>query len=792
MIELDAFVEATRTVCGRNLNPPQLACVRHPTDTALMIVAGPGSGKTTVLVLRALRHMLVDAMPPEAVLITTFTRKGAGEIRSRLIDWGLKLVEYFKLQAQSAGDAALLSRLEALDVNAIKAGTFDSFCQEWLGKTRRVGTPAPVMLEQFAADFVYRRRVFAPTYSERGGNHKPTLDPYLAQYNFDGEMPKNQGVAGNLSISVNHRLLQDLVDIEAYRQEGEAQRLQAEMLQTYRERLGAQQLFDFSLCAHHVLQELRDGNLYPALGPIRALLVDEYQDTNPLQEAVYFELVRHARCAVAVVGDDDQALYRFRGATVELFTNFQQRYAQAIAGSQSHLIYLVTNHRSTPEIVQFVNNFVSHDTEFAAARVAGKPSLQHANASRGVPVLGMFRATKEDLASDLAGLLHEVFEGSGRVIRSTGINLQGDPSDGSIGDAVLLTSSAREYKDSKDGPTPCLPALLREELSRQGLGVFNPRGQDLRDLLNVQRLLGLISLCIDGDGSIASPLFLTGDTRRFLPAWRDAATAFIGTNPPPNSSSGSLAKFVHDWQTKSSSKNWPDEVPLLDLLYKLIAWMPVFQNDPEHLVYLEAIMRCVAQGAHYSAYGFGVHREQPHYERSRASVVRDLLEPIAQKSIDIDEDLLLTTPRNRLNIMTIHQSKGLEYPLVIVDVGSEFTGAWAKQAFRRFPREASNTVLLESALAPHTQVGPYRTARGDLDRTFDDLMRLYYVAFSRAQVALLLVGLTKNIEYATTVMNVATFWSRNKRWTWRSDNPARGKGSGPRPTQPELIPLEML
>jgi DNA helicase-2/ATP-dependent DNA helicase PcrA len=170
-------------------------------------------------------------------------------------------------------------------------------------------------------------------------------------------------------------------------------------------------------------------------------------------------------------------------------------------------------------------------------------------------------------------------------------------------------------------------------------------------------------------------------------------------------------------------------------------------------------------------------------------VVSDLLSPIAEKMIEIDEDLLFAVPRNRLSIMTIHQSKGLEYPLVIVDVGSEFKTNHAKQAFRRFPRDPSNTVLMESALAPYTAVGNVRTLRSDLDRTFDDLMRLYYVAYSRAQVALLLVGLTKSIEYRTTVQNIATFWTRDGNWAWRNNNPPLKTGT---PTRPERMPLTLL
>lgn len=788
MISLEAFECAVHQVLQRELNVPQRTCVQHGTDSALMIVAGPGSGKTTVLVLRALRHVLVDGMQPESVMITTFTRKAAGELSSRLLGWGIMLVDYFAQRARTSADVETLNWLNRLDINAIQAGTLDSFCQRWLGKTRVIGSPPPVMLEEFAASFVFRRKVFTPAY--RGGAQL-TLDPYLAQYNFERQTPRNQADAGNLAIGVNNRLIQDLVDVERFRRSGVAQEAQSVLLDQYREHLQRRQMFDFSLCSERVLESLRSGKLYEKLTPLSALLVDEYQDTNPMQEAIYFELVRNSGCAFAVVGDDDQALYRFRGATVELFTNFQARFAGHLDGAGSEVVYLSINHRSTPEIVRFFNSFATHDPAFVAARVAGKPPIQEYNPGREIPILGLFRDSPDDLSADLSQFLLDVFQGKGRQIPRTGTILRGQTKGGALGDAVLLASSVREYKDSNTGSVERLPMRVRRHLEASGLGVFNPRGQDLRDILNVQRLLGLVLLCLDPTDRLETTLYLNRDTQRYVPLWRQAAEAFIATNPAPISASASLQQYVQGWRTKTASdrQDWPKEIPLLDLLYKLIVWIPEFQRDPEHLVYLEAIMRCVVQGAHYSSYGFAILDTAPHDVQSRTSVLYDLVSPIAQKEVEVDEDLMFAVPRNRLGIMTIHQSKGLEYPLVIVDVGSEFKSNHAKQAFRRFPRDPSSTVLMESGMAPFTGVGNLRIARSDIDRTFDDLTRLYYVAFSRAQIALMLVGLTKNIEYATTVKNIAAFWRRDGDWSWRADNPGRRNGA---PTRPEMMPLELI
>jgi len=66
-------------------NQEQRACINAPGPTPLMIVAGPGTGKTTVLVLRALRMVFVEGWQPQSILLTTFTKKAAEELRSRLI-----------------------------------------------------------------------------------------------------------------------------------------------------------------------------------------------------------------------------------------------------------------------------------------------------------------------------------------------------------------------------------------------------------------------------------------------------------------------------------------------------------------------------------------------------------------------------------------------------------------------------------------------------------------------------------------------------------------------------------
>src|SRR4029079_2706743 len=109
-------------------------------------------------------------------------------------------------------------------------------------------------------------------------------------------------------------------------------------------------LVDFSLLEDEVLKRVRARQLKELTDELRVVLVDEYQDTNLLQEQLYFELAAACSGALNVVGDDDQSLYRFRGATVDLFRDFPTRY-QARFGKKPTTIFLTNNYRSTQNIV---------------------------------------------------------------------------------------------------------------------------------------------------------------------------------------------------------------------------------------------------------------------------------------------------------------------------------------------------------------------------------------------------------------------------------------------------------
>jgi DNA helicase-2/ATP-dependent DNA helicase PcrA len=412
--------------------------------------------------------------------------------------------------------------------------------------------------------------------------------------------------------------------------------------------------------------------------------------------------------------------------------------------------------------------YVEHDKPYKPARVAGKPPLL---AGRTVntpfPILAMFRENRETLATDLAAFVRDVV-GKGRQIKTPKgeLTIRLDPILGSLGDIAFLCGSPREYSKWRDQRTPQLPLILKHKLSPD-IKVFNPRGQEFSEVDCVEHVGGLMLECIDPNSVIQADLA----SRRKLPVeavnvfnkWRSAAQDYIASHPKAHGKNRhSLGDFVRAWQQRKSQQgdDWPKSVELMALLYNLITWIPEMQEDAEGLVYLEAITRTITQSAHFSSFRTEILNDLTFGSKSVAAVIQDILSPLAAGQIDIDEDLLETLPRDRLNILSIHQAKGLEFPLTIVDVGSNFTRNAPVQRKKRYPDTYGTTHALEDVLRPHSALGkPARPAR---DRAFDDLLRQYFVAFSRPQDVLLLVGLCdpKTGKPKTSIPNMAVGWDR--------------------------------
>ena len=224
MISNNEFVGLVDSLYGRNLcgpgNRAQYDAVTYSDPKVLQIVAGPGSGKTTVLVLRALRLVFVEDILPEKILITTFTRKAARELRTRWLEWGMGIMKQLEVKFN----------LSHIDLNRCRIDTLDSVVQQVLTEFRPAGTLAPIVAENSASNLILRRSSFGYIY--RGPN-EAVLDCLLKRYTFEGNEPGNRGEALRTTKSLMERLVQDCADLDQYRQEGNAQELIFEMLSDY-------------------------------------------------------------------------------------------------------------------------------------------------------------------------------------------------------------------------------------------------------------------------------------------------------------------------------------------------------------------------------------------------------------------------------------------------------------------------------------------------------------------------------------------------------------------------------
>ncbi|WP_227717209.1 DEAD/DEAH box helicase [Methanobacterium lacus] len=759
------------------VNPDQNKAISAPTDQSQFIVAGPGSGKTTVMVLKILKFIYVDDVNPGNILATTFTRKAAAELRSRILSWG----DILKQQLLNDPEFAdLHSKLKKLDFNQIVTGTLDSISEEVLRNHRAPGSPPPVVIDEFVSNALMMR---AGLFKDEK-HHNEDLRNFLIKIRGGSSFGLNTNEMCRCLLEIKDRVYYDQVFWDEFsKDEDPGVKVAYAVINDYLTELDEKLLYDFSLIEADFLDKLRDNKLESFLKDIKLVLVDEYQDTNLLQEQIYFEIGKAALKNggnLTVVGDDDQSLYRFRGATVDLFTNFKTRIFKELK-IDPELIYLSKNYRSTCNIVDFCNEFSVLDGAFQPARVKGKPPIEPARkASTEFPVLGMFRSDVETLSKDLTKFVKEIIHGDGFKFEHCGKEyvIKVDPMEGSPTDIAVLMSSPLEINSFKKKR---LAHYLREDLENANhpLSVFNPRGQNLERTWEASVLCGLLLKCVDPCSTIqASIEKLPKTAQRRFESWRKTATEYIETDPAPKDHLG-LKDFVTAWQNRQplGKKKWSKDVALLDLAYKLVTWIPSMQNDVEGLVYLEAVTRTISQIGIFSSFGGNIVFDKKFHDLEYNSIKEaywNIFVPIATGAIEVEESLLDTLPDNRINIMSIHQSKGLEFPLVIVDVGSDFKMDHHKNAFKRFPNEGGKTCDLEDLIRKCSPLDiPDRSGK---DRAFDDLIRHYFVAFSRAQDVLLLIGLdTLENGYKTKnklndLPNIGTGWSRDGKWHWRGLN----------------------
>jgi len=327
-------------------NHEQDQAIKHISDP-LYLTAGPGSGKTRVLLWRTVNLVVFHGVRPDEILLTTFTEKAAFQLKE-----GLQ--SYLGMASNHTGSQ--------YDLASMYIGTVHSICQRLLTDRRlskgRERRHVPRLIDQLEQYFFIKKRSIWKRLLEAGDLEEIDVNAF-----FQKVEPKfaNKHNAITDCISLFNRFTEERLNVQdALKKVDESETLHSLILM-YREYLNClndskdYQQCDLSLIQEKAIEVIEENP--NASKVFKYVIVDEYQDTNFIQEQLYFKLSGNRN--ICVVGDDDQALYRFRGSTVENFVEFPQRVKHYLGNEvETTKIPLSTNYRSRKGIVDFYTSFI--------------------------------------------------------------------------------------------------------------------------------------------------------------------------------------------------------------------------------------------------------------------------------------------------------------------------------------------------------------------------------------------------------------------------------------------------
>lgn len=324
----------------KELNEEQLEAVKY-IDGPLLILAGAGTGKTRTMTYRA-AYMIENGILPENILMLTFTNKAAHEMKERVT-----------------------SLLDEEASKRLTACTFHSFC---------------AMMLRLHGHHIGLSPHFTILSPGEDTDIISIVKAYKDKSCFSGRgFPPNSKVCDFISMAINKDIeLYDVMKDTKYSDfVSEVQELW-DLSKEYRESHNMLN-YDDILVRFIDLLYTKPDTARAIANTYRYIMVDEYQDTNPLQDSILKELYRYTK-NIAVVGDDMQSLYAFRGAEVKNILHFEKRYPGC------KVVTLVRNYRSSQDILDFSNEVVKYTTEGIQKELIGKkttdddrPRVAHMN-----------------------------------------------------------------------------------------------------------------------------------------------------------------------------------------------------------------------------------------------------------------------------------------------------------------------------------------------------------------------------------------------------------------------------
>ncbi|KAB7772876.1 DNA helicase UvrD [Xanthomonas sp. LMG 12462] len=662
-------------------NPQQLEAILA-TEGPVLIIAGPGSGKTFTLVERIVYLITQKGVVPESLFVVTFTDKAARElttrISNRLTDLGIKF-----------------------NLNEMYLGTFHSICLRLLEEFREFTRlkRSFTLFDQFDQQYFLYQRV------------KDFRELPEAQLVMGDDQTGRWAQSENLLKWLN-KVSEEVLDAATLAAAPEPEiRALAACFAKYQELLHENNSLDFSGIQYEALQllEKHPEVLAQVREKLSYLMVDEYQDTNTIQERILLLLAGEKK-NLCVVGDDDQGLYRFRGATIRNILEFPALFDNG----KCKQVKLTVNYRSHPDIIRFYNEWMKEQVWDDGTRSFrfDKQILPREGDFPDVPTA--VRLAASDDKGDTTNWHAEVLA-----------FLNGLKASGKLADWNQVAFLFRSVKNDK------VVALARF-LENEGVPVFSPRSNMFFERKEIRLMVGAL-------------IFLFPQFPK-VRAWAEG-----------------VHLDIWDYYDQLCFKPFTDELrkpenkPLLDWARPLAKRHAVLTQNTDYafsglfyqLLQFPLFSRFLTEQAAQSvdkgraARNLGTFSklltkfEYLHFvsvlnpewlEKNIRDLFNQFLRFLQDGGIGEYEDESEYAPKGCVSFLTVHQSKGLEFPVVVCG---------SLEAVPRKQYGALDVLLEDGGYLSKERFEPL-----DHIKNFD-FWRLFYTAFSRAQNLLVLAAQEK-------------------------------------------------
>ncbi len=666
------------------MNESQKAAIHSEGPT--LLIAGPGTGKTYTIIQRVLYLIREKRVKPEEIMLVTYTQKASKELTTRLTD--------------------VLSKA-GIEVNLheMYIGTFHHICRKILKEFQEY-THLPknyLSVDQFEQQYLVYEHLseFAAIPNFR----RVIQDSYLKQGKLIGISPWHQcqTICRYVNGLSEELLLPEEMRRTCGNQLGGRIEVLARMMMKYTRLEEERHFIDFSRLQKETYALLSS---YPEIldslqNRIRYIMIDEYQDTNFIQEQL-IRLLGGCSQQIFVVGDDDQSIYRFRGASIGNILGFSKTYETC------HTFKLDTNYRSHPGIVRFCMDWMRGLKSWRGAdgrmfRYV-KGDIHAASEETGTPVL---RITGKDL-SECHARIADFIEGLKERGQITDYN-----------QVAVLCSSVKSNASR----------ALQLQLRRKGIASYAPRAGWFFKRQEVEWLIGTLLLLFPSFSDSMENRDDMQETRGILDTYFEC----MGVARMMLAKPGHRA--LKDWLDRTRSViSYEKKLPasFLHLVYQMLSFVPfsdildsAVRGESNAARNLSAITRLIAR------FGFFLPENHGHGEETVEDVhffFSRYLRLWFENGVNEYEDEERYAPSGSVSFLNIHQAKGLEYPVVIVPSLDE-RARW----------DAESDLISQVV----EKVSGRKPAEPPKEMKNFDLWRKYYTAFSRAETLLVLASSQK-------------------------------------------------